>query len=318
MSTVLVTGANGFVGWALCVRMLEEGWQVRGTVRSAKLSASLPTGVEAVQIEAIGPDTDWSKVLAGIDVVIHLAARVHVMKDTAIDPLSEFRQVNVDGTQRLAQMAAAAGVRRLVYVSSVKVNGSGSLLPYSETDTPAPKDPYDISKWEAEQVLHKIAADTELDVVILRPPVVYGPGVKANFLHLLKLVASGIPLPLDSVDNRRSLIYVGNLVDAIITCASHPRAAGETFLVSDDEDISTPQLIHMISAGMEKQSRLLPCPTGILVVLAKLIGKSSEIERLISSLSIDCSKIRTTLGWKPPFSMEEGIRETIDWFAKKV
>jgi len=334
MPVVLITGANGFVGQALCPRMLAEGWQVREAVRhhvqtmgdgKAKSYAGSPfpltpsckgEGItqDIVVVGDIRPNTDWSEALVGVDVVVHLAARVHVMNNTAVDSLTEFRQVNVAGTKRLAQMAAAAGVRRLVYISSIKVNGSGSPLPYTEADTPAPRDPYEISKWEAEQVLHEVAAKTELDVVIFRPPLVYGPGVGANFLRLIKFVESGIPIPLKSVDNRRSMIYLGNLIDAIITCVRHPRAAGETFCVSDGRDISTPELIRIIALSMGKNPRLLPFPPALLKALGKLTGKNDEVERLIGSLFIDSSKIRNSLNWKPPFTIEEGMKETVKWY----
>src|SRR3972149_1484082 len=228
MRSVLITGANGFVGQALCKRMASNGWQIRGTVRSAKQVASLPIGVQAEQIESITADTDWSNALAGVDAVVHLAARVHVMNDTVSDPLSAFRQINVAGTERLARMAATNGVKRFVYISSVKVNGEGCEKPFTEHNIPAPEDPYGVSKWEAEQVLHKVAKEAGLEVVILRPPLLYVPGVKANFLSLLKLIDRAIPLPLSSINNLRSLICVGNLVDAIITCITHPLAVGQT------------------------------------------------------------------------------------------
>jgi len=223
-----VTGATGFVGKALGKRMVSNGWHVRGAVRSAEQGANLPAGVEVIPIKSISADTDWSDALVGVNTVVHLAARVHVMNDTATDPLAAFRQVNVAGTERLAWMAATEGVKRFVYVSSVKVNGERCKTPFTEHNIPAPEDPYGVSKWEAEQVLYKVAEDTGLEVVILRPPLVYGPGVKANFLSLFKIVDRGIPLPLASINNHRSLIYLGNFVDAITTGINHPKAAGQT------------------------------------------------------------------------------------------
>ncbi|OGQ59660.1 MAG: hypothetical protein A3G39_08325 [Deltaproteobacteria bacterium RIFCSPLOWO2_12_FULL_43_16] len=318
MRSVLITGANGFVGQALCKRMASNGWQIRGTVRSAKQVASLPIGVQAEQIESITADTDWSNALAGVDAVVHLAARVHVMKDTSVDPLSAFREVNVAGAEHLARMASQLGVRRFIYVSSVKVNGEGSKVAYSEDDEPLPVDPYGISKWEAEMVLHKVAAKTGMEVVILRPPLVYGPSVKANFLRLLKLTKMGIPLPLASLKNQRSMIYVGNLVDAIMTCLEHPKAVGETFMVSDSEDVSTSDLIRMIAKVMGKKARLIPFPLPLLKVVGQLFGKSPEIERLTGSLCIDSSKIRKVLGWKPPYTMEEGVSKTVQWYVEEV
>lgn len=311
---ILVTGANGFVGQALCKSMTSNGWHVRGTIRSIEQVASMPAGVEVVQIESIGADTDWSDALTGVDAVVHLAARVHVMNDTVADPLSAFRHVNVVGTERLARMAATNGVKRFVYISSVKVNGEGSPLPYTEENKPAPEDPYGISKWEAEQVLHKVAEDTGLEVVILRPPLVYGIGVKANFLSLFKILDRGIPLPLSSINNRRSLIYLGNFVDAIVICVTHPKAAGQTFLVSDGQDISTPDLIKMITCTMNRKALLFSLHPGILKALCKIAGKGEEMEKLTGSLLIDSSKIRYLLGWKPPFTLEEGIKETVKYY----
>lgn len=311
--TVLITGANGFVGRALCQRMLAEGWLARGTVRSVEQAASLPAGAEAVMIRSIGPATDWTAALAGIDTIVHLAARVHVMRDTATDPLAEFRLVNVAGTEHLARVAASAGVKRFVYLSSVKVNGEGALAPYTELDAPAPMDPYGVSKWEAEQVLQKIAKETGLEVVILRPPLVYGPGVKANFLRLFEVVAHGIPLPLASVNNRRSLIYLKNLVDAIVTCGVS-QAAGQTYLVSDGVDVSTPDLIRQVAASLEKPPRLFPFPPFLITLAGELTGKSAGVDRLIGSFTVDCSKIRRELAWVPPYTLIGGLVETAQWF----
>ncbi|OHB71542.1 MAG: NAD-dependent dehydratase [Planctomycetes bacterium RBG_16_43_13] len=318
MLSVLITGANGFVGRVLCEKMVTDGWQVRGTVRSAKQVASVPIGVQAVKIESIAADTDWSDALAGVDAVVHLAARVHVMNDTASDPLSAFRQINVAGTERLARMAATHGVKRFVYISSVKVNGERCEKPFTEHNIPAPQDPYGVSKWEAEQVLHKVDKDIGLEVVILRPPLVYGPGVKANFLSLLKLVDRAIPLPLSSITNLRSFIYVGNLVDAIITCISHPKAAGQTYLVSDGEDVSTPELIRRVAVALGRPGRLFPFPPSLMRFAGKLFGKSDAVERLVSSLTIDSSKIQRELEWKPPYTMEQGLRETTVWYRKSM
>jgi len=318
MRSVLITGANGFVGQVLLKRMASDGWQVRGTVRSSKQLASLPIGVQAVQIESIAADTDWTNALAGVDAVVHLAARVHVMNDTASDPLSAFRQVNVEGTERLALMAATTGIKRFVYISSIKVNGEGREEPFTEHDITAPEDPYGISKWEAEQVLHKVAKDTGLEVVILRPPLVYGPGVKANFFSLLKLLDRAIPLPLSSINNLRSLIYVGNLVDAISICITHPMSVGQTYLVSDGEDVSTPELIRRVAAALGRPARLFPFPPFLMRFAGRFFGKTDAVERLVSSLTIDSSKIRRELGWKPPYTMEQGLRETAVCYRKSM
>lgn len=313
---ILVTGANGFVGKTLCKRVASNGWQARGTVRYAEQAVGLPTGVEAVQIKSIDADTDWSDAVSGVDAVVHLAARVHVMNDTSSHPLSAFRQVNVAGTERLAQMAAINGVKRFVYVSSIKVHGEGCEKPFTEHDIPAPADPYGVSKWEAEQVLHKVAKDTGLEVVIFRPPLVYGPGVKANFLSLFKIVDRGVPLPLASVKNHRSLIYLGNLVDAITVCINHPNVAGQTYLVSDGRDVSTPELIRRVAVALDRPTKLLPFPPFLMRFAGKLLGKSDAIERLVGSLTIDSSKIQRELGWKPPYTMEQGLKETAEWFKE--
>ena len=253
-----------------------------------------------------------------MDAVVHLAARVHVMNDTATDPLSAFRQVNVAGTERLAHVATAHGVRRFVYISSVKVNGAGCKKPFTEYDIPAPDDPYGISKREAEQVLHHIAGDTGLEVVILRPPLVYGPGVKANFLSLFKIVDRGIPLPLASINNHRSLIYLGNFIDAITSCINQPKTAGQTYLVSDDEDVSTPELIQRVAVALGRPARLFPFPPSFMRFAGKLLGKLDAVERLVGSLTIDSSKIQRELGWKPPYTMEQGLKETGEWYKRQL
>ena len=304
--SVLVTGANGFVGRALCDEVMRRGMQVCGAIRARD---QLPSGILPVSVGAIDGATDWSKALAGAAVVIHLAARVHVMRDNASDPLEEFRKVNVAGTENLARQATKAGVKRLVYVSSVKVNGEQTAdVPFSETDTANPQDPYGVSKWEAEQLLHQVARETGLEVVIVRPPLVYGEGVKGNFAQMMKVLDRGIPLPLGSVKNRRSLIHVGNLIDALILCATHPMAANQTYLVCDGEDVSTPDLLRELGAAMGRPARLFPCPPVLLRLLGRLAGKSDQFERLLGSLHIDSGKIRRELGWKPTFTLSEGLR----------
>jgi nucleoside-diphosphate-sugar epimerase len=310
----LVTGANGFIGRALCKRLRIDGWQVRGSVRSSKQLVHLQDGVEAVIVESIGPDTDWTEALIGVDTVVHLAARVHVFNDSAQNPMVTFRKVNVNGTERLARTAASAGARRFFYMSSVKVNGEGRSTPYQEEDTLNPQDPYGISKWEAEQVLHKIADETDLEVVIVRPPLVYGPGVKANFLRLLDMVNRGIPLPLASVYNRRSLIYLDNIVDAALLCLTHPNAAGQTYLVSDGEDVSTPELLRRMGLALGRPARLIPLPLILMHLAGRALGKSAETQRLLSSLTIDCSKIQRELGWRAPYTMAEGLTATARWY----
>lgn len=306
---IFITGANGFIGRNLCISLKEKDCCVRAGVRSYIRDI---IGVdEYIEVSDIGPETDWSQALTEVDIIIHLAARVHIMHEAAADSLESFRRINVLGTEHLARMAAKAGVKRFIFISSVKVNGEGALQPYTENDTPAPEDAYGISKREAEDALARIAAETGLQTVILRLPLVYGPGVKANFKNLIKIVGTGLPLPFKGVNNRRSFIYLGNLVDAISACIAHPKAAGETFMISDGQDISTPDLIKMIASAMNKKPILFSLHPDILNVLCKITGKAKEIEKLTGNLLVDSSKIRNLLGWKPSFTLEEGIRETV-------
>jgi nucleoside-diphosphate-sugar epimerase len=264
----------------------------------------------------INSTTDWDSALRGVDVVIHLAARVHVMHDDAANPLDEFRKVNVAGTEQLARSAAASGVKRLVYVSSIKVNGEATDgdTRFAEIDTSCPQDPYGVSKWEAEQALHRVAAETGLEIVIVRPPLVYGPGVKGNFAQMLKVLAKRIPLPLASVRNLRSLVYVENLADALIVCATHPDAAGQTYLVSDGEDISTPGLLRQLGYAMGHPARLFACPPVLLKLAGRLSGKAEQVERLLGSLRVDSGKIRRELSWTPPYSLQQGLQKTATWY----
>ena len=270
-----MTGATGFIGTALCKRLLEEGLSVHGTVRFLDPSI-LPRGVAPVQLESIEKKGEWETILNDTDTVVHLAARVHAKKDSASNPFAEYRKVNVMGSERLALTAAEFGVKRFIFMSSAKVNGErtegksrgqrsevrgqGSVSKqfFSEEDVPEPQDPYAVSKWEAEQVLHKNSDETGMELVVLRPPLVYGPGVKANFLKLMKIVDKGTPLPLAKIDNRRSFIYIENLVDAVLTCIKHSGSAGQTYFVSDNEDVSTPELIRKIASALKKPARLFP------------------------------------------------------------
>jgi len=300
---VLVTGSNGFVGRSLCPALGAAGFTVRRAVRGGSLPGTTAVG-------EIGPDTDWHTALADCDSVVHLAARVHVMRDDAADPLAAFRAVNTEGTLNLARQAAAAGVRRLVFVSSIKVNGEGRAAPYTEADPAAPRDAYACSKWEAEQGLWAIAATTGMEVAILRPPLVYGPGVGANFLRILRWVARGWPLPLARVDNRRSLLYLGNLADAIRVCLEHPAAAGKTYLVSDGEDVSTPELIHRLALALGRPARLLALPSAWLRLAAAVSWRGAEIDRLLGSLALDTGAIRRDLDWRPPYTLDQGLTAT--------
>ncbi|ODU50292.1 MAG: NAD-dependent dehydratase [Thiobacillus sp. SCN 63-374] len=308
---VLITGASGFVGRELCVTLSRSGHSVRGALRQIEGTGVLPEGVELVVVGHINAETDWEAALAGCDFVVHLAARVHVMDDKASDPLAEFREVNTEATLNLARQASQAGVKRFIFISTIKVNGEGRDAAYRETDVPAPEDAYAISKWEAEQGLQRIARETGLEVVILRPPLVYGLGVKANFLWLMRTVERGWPLPLGAIRNRRSLLYLGNFVDAIRLCVEHPAAAGQTFLLDDGQAVSTPELIRAVARAMGRPARLLAVPVGVLAFMGALLGKRAAVARLTGSLHVDSSAIRSRLGWVPPYSMDAGLAATV-------
>jgi nucleoside-diphosphate-sugar epimerase len=317
MKTILITGSTGFVGTVLCRRMLREGLQVTAAVRNLSSRSLLPEEANIVNVGPISPMTTWTSALNGANTVVHLAARTHAMRELSKDPLQAYRSINVEGTERLARSAAVSGVKRFIYISSVKVNGEGKDEPYTELATPAPEDAYGISKWEAEQTLRRIEAETGMEVVIIRPTLIYGPGVKANILALLKIVKRGFPLPLGNIHNRRSLIYVGNIVDAIAVCAAHPEAAGQTYMVSDNEDVSTPELIKCVAQAQGRKPRIFPFPESLLRLAGSVIGRESTIDRLFRSLTVDTSKIRRELGWKPPFTMQEGMTETAKWFLNR-
>lgn len=313
---ILVTGANGFIGRALCAALHRRGHAVRRVARHLAAGATPEERAETVSVGNIDGQTDWTQVLPGIDTVIHLAARVHVMRESAADPLAEFRRVNVAGTECLARAAAAAGVKRLVYVSSVKVNGEMTApgQAFTEADAPAPQDPYGVSKFEAEVALRRVARETGLEAVIVRPPLVYGPGVKGNFRQMLRVLASGVPLPLASVDNRRSLIYVDNLADALIACAAHPAAAGQTYLVSDGEDMSTPTLLRALAGPLGVPAWLFPFPPWLFKTLARLAGRGEQADRLLGSLRVESGKIRGQLDWIPPHTAQHGLQATAEWY----
>ena len=312
----LITGANGFIGKPLCAELLRQEQAVRAAVRSAN---SPVENIEVAAVGSIDDKTDWSDALRGVDVVIHLAARVHVMKDTAVDPLAEFLKVNLYGTSNLAQQAARTRVRRLVYVSSVKVNGEQTTetQPFVESDEPNPHDPYAISKWRAEQDLQRIAQETGLEVVIVRPPLVYGPGVKGNFINLLAAIERGIPLPLGGANNVRSLVYVGNLADALIACATHPAAAGQTYLVSDGDDVSTAMLVEKIAQALGRNSRAFYFPPALLRAMAAVLGRAEQVDRLFGSLHVNDEKISRELAWFPPYTLEQGLRATAEWYRSR-
>ncbi len=320
---VLVTGASGFVGSALCRAERPSDWVLYGAVRSAAQAQALPPDVTAVVVNDLTDLAQRQDRFADMDCIIHLAARVHIMRDRVDDPLAAFRAVNTAATVELATAAAKSGVRRFIYLSSIKVNGEGQpdcpppeAKTYSELTQPAPCDPYGISKWEAEFQLQQVAAATGLEVVVIRPPLVYGPKVKGNFLQLMRLVQRGIPLPFGRVENARSLVFVGNLVGAIRTCVTHPQAAGQTFLVSDGADVSTPHLIRSLANGLGCSTRLLPIPANGLRWAGQLTGKSVAISRLLGSLTVDSRKICQTLDWVPPFSFEQGLESTVNWYLQ--
>ena len=310
---VLVTGAAGFVGSALRKALRTRGIAQRAATRRAALE-----GLESVSVGDIDGTTDWSAAVSGISAVVHLAARVHVMRETASDALSEFRRVNTHGTERLARAAATAKVRRLVYVSSIKVHGEVTeARPFSRSDAASPRDPYGVSKWEAELALARVARETGLEVVIVRPPLVYGAGVRGNFLRLLQLVRLGIPLPFGSAHNLRSLIFVRNLADALVICVEHPLAAGQTFLASDGEDLSTADLCSRLGRALGRAPRLLPVPVAVLRPIAALAHRDAEFQRLFGSLQVDATPLRIELGWRPPYTVDQGIAETAAWFQRR-
>lgn len=314
----VVTGANGFVGRRLVQDVLDHGWAVRSIVRSDRRAREMRPLSPVVVAGDPGLAPEWADALAGASCVIHLAARVHIMNDAARDPLAEFRRVNVDGTRRLLDRASEAGVRRFVFLSSVKAVGEGGLEPYTEDSPCAPSDPYGISKLEAENVVRKLGKELGIETVIIRPPVVYGPHVKANLLRLMQVVSKRVPLPLGSVRNARSLVYVGNLVAGIRRAMEHPKAAGETFFVSDGEDISTPELVRRLAHHLGSPVRLVPVPVGLMRAGAAVLGRHDLVERLAGSLTVDGSRIRTALQWQPPFTLNAGLADMTAWYRSEV
>jgi len=306
-SRVLVTGASGFLGQALSRRLRAEGWLVSALSRHAPTGEGEPW---AKVHRYDGDDALW----AGQDCVVHLAARVHVMNEAVQDPLAEFRAANVNLTVNLARQAARAGVRRFIFISSVKVNGEETApgCPFTAADTPQPQDPYGVSKMEAERALAAIAVQTGLEVVVIRPPLVYGPGVKGNFASMARWVRNGYPLPLGAVHNQRSLVALDNLVDFIALCADRtrsPLAANQVFLISDGEDVSTPELLRKVAQAYGLPSRLWPVPIAWLRLAARMLGQSAAADRLLGSLVVDSSKARERLGWRPVVTMDEQLRK---------
>ncbi len=313
---ILITGATGFVGRGLCA-FLRGRVPFRIAVRDLTASA-WPADVEVVQA-SLSSEQEWSDVMTEVSVVIHCAGRAHVMNDDAADPLAVFRQVNVEGTMRLARQASQAGVRRFVFLSSIKANGENTLpgKPFTSDQVTAPADPHALSKCEAEAGLRALSQETGMEVVIIRPPLVYGPGVKANVLAMMRWLSRGIPLPLGGVtENRRSLVFLDNLISLIVTCVDHPAAANQTFLVSDGEDLSTSDLLRRMGQALGKPARLVPVPEQLLTLGARMIGKPGIAQRLCGSLQVDITKTRELLGWKPPVCVDEGLRKTAaHWLA---
>ena len=314
---LLITGSTGFIGKALLRTAHSRGEHfLRNAARHV---SETPDNVEAILVPGLGVETDWSAALDGIQVVLHCAARVHIMNDQSLDPLREFRLVNVEGTLSLARQAVAAGVKRFVFLSSIKVNGEESLPghPYRADDLPAPADPYGISKYEAEQGLLTLGKQTGLEVVIIRPVLVYGPGVNANFLSMMRWLHKGIPLPFGAVvDNRRSIVALDNLIDLILTCVTHPAAANQIFLVSDGEDLSTAVLLQRTAQSMRKKVLLAPVPTSVLQWVARIFGKADIAQRLCGSLQVDIEKTRDLLGWQPPLDVDTALALTTAHFLR--
>ena len=309
-----MTGATSFVGNALVNRLAAEraGNGVVAAVR--RNNSSWPEGVREVQVGNLLPTTGWGDALRNVDAVVHCSACVHVMQDDTTDPLSAYREVNVDGTLTLARQAAKAGARRFVFVSSIKVNGEATLpgRAFSANDESEPMDPYGVSKLEAEQGRWKIAVQTGMEVVIVRPPLVYGPGVKANFASMMRWVSRDVPLPLGGIHNARSMVALDNLVDLLVTCLKHPAAAGQTFLVSDGEDVSTTELLRRTARAMGKRALLLPVPASWLEMFAALLGKREMAQRLCGSLQVNIDKTRSMLGWAPPLSLDQGLKKAVE------
>lgn len=310
LTNVLVTGATGFLGRELTKHLVNsDKFKCSGTVRS-EFKQKAPF-CNLINVGELSEHTDWTSALINQDVIIHTAARAHIMRDNVAEPLAEYRKVNVGGTLNLARQAAEYGIKRFIFISSIKVNGERTLKgkPFLSEDIPAPEDAYGLSKLEAEQGLRKLAVETGMEVVIIRPTLVYGRNVKGNFANLIKLIEKGLPLPLGAVHNKRSMVALDNLVDLVITCIDHPAAANQVFLASDGEDISTTELLRKVAKAMGKKSRLIPIPAGLLMFSATLLGKKSMVQRLLGSLQVDISKARDLLGWRPLETMEEQLRK---------
>ena len=314
-TSLLVTGANGFVGKALCSAALEEGFLVKALTRKPH---DYPAGIENCICEDLSNPLMLTPVLKDVDVVIHLAARVHVMKESLDDALGAYRAINVAATLALAKAAVAAGVKRFVYLSSIKVNGEETLTgkPFTADDQPAPIDPYGVSKMEAENALLELARITGMEIVIIRPPLIYGPGVGANFAAMMQWITRGFPLPLGSIKNQRSLVGIGNLINLILLCTTHLSAPNQIFLVSDDQDVSLPTLLRKMATALNLPIRLVPLPTFLIKLGAGILGKSNVAQRLCGSLQLDITKTKEVLGWSPPYALDQGLSEVANWYSK--
>lgn len=319
MKQVLITGANGFVGNRLCRVLPERGYIIRAAVRQLDTSKKCNI-LDRIAIGDISQGTNWKKALQNMDCIVHLAARVHVMKDSTIDPLAEYRKINVEATLNLARQAAEVGVDRFIFISTIKVNGEQTLpgKPFTEKDRPAPVDPYSVSKYEAETELLKLAAETGMEVVIIRPVLVYGPGVKGNFVTLMNYLYKGFPLPLGAIHNKRSLVALDNMIDLIRTCIDHPAAANQLFFVSDGQDMSTTELFKQVSVALNVPTKLIPVPEKLLSLALRVLGKQALAIRLLGSLQVDITKARIVLGWDPPVKVDKSLRNTTGYFLEHV
>ncbi|MCF6250293.1 MAG: SDR family oxidoreductase [Methylococcaceae bacterium] len=314
---ILITGATGFVGKRLCNELQNDNHEVYVAIR--KKTESVVEKIYQFEIGDLSAEIDWSKVLQGVEVVVHTAARVHIMNDSVVDPITEFRRVNTAATLTLARQAATSGVKRFIFISSIKVNGEMTKPnhPFQPDDAFIPVDPYALSKYEAEQGLLKVAEETRMELVIIRPPLVYGAGVRANFASMMKWIKIGIPLPLGAVRNQRSFVALDNLVSFIIHCIDHPKAANEIFLISDGEDVSTTELLRKVAKVFGQKAFLLPVPITWMRLVATLMGKSDVTNRLFGSLQVDSSKVYELLGWKQVITMDEQLKKTADAYLNE-
>lgn len=314
--TVLLTGANGFVGRALCDYAAGYEFQVRAVTRTPN---EFGKNIQNIVCDDFGAAGSLLEGMRGVDVVVHLAARVHVMQESSGDALAAYRAVNVDLTLNLAKQAAVAGVKRFIYLSSIKVNGEKTAVGtcFSADDIPAPEDPYGVSKMEAEQALFELSKSTSMEIVVIRPPLIYGPGVGANFKAMMRWLARRVPLPLGAIDNRRSMVALDNLLSLILACTSHPKAAGQVFLVADDQDVSVTQLLNKLAHAMKVPAILLPVPAAMIKFAAAMLGKASVAQRLCDNLQVDITKTKEMLNWSPPLSLDDGLKVTADWYLAK-